>query len=265
MNSRILVVNVEESVRDMLVKTLSLERYDVLAVESGEAAIDILQESSFDLVVLDLTLPIMGGMEVLKMINQVSPDTQVILYTGHGSLETAIEAFRLGARDYILKPASAEEILSSVARGLAKRAELRRKQMLIEQLDSSIKSLKDVEGIFVSTEVGHTVYGIENGVMVDFTRREVWRGGQRISLTPTEGKLMKVLIENRGRVLSHSELVLMVQSYNARDWEAPEILRPLISRLRRKLRVFPNGEKWIINVRGTGYIFDTGAEASGLN
>jgi DNA-binding NtrC family response regulator len=162
MNSRILVVDNEETVRDTLVKSLSLERYDVLAVESGEAAIDMLQETSFDLIVLDLIFPTMDGIEVLKIINQLHPDTQVILFTGNRSLETAIEAFRLGARDYILKPASADDILNSVARGLAKRAELRRKQMLIEQLDSSIKRLKDVEGLFISPEVGHTVYGIDN-------------------------------------------------------------------------------------------------------
>ena len=67
---------------------------------------------------------------------------------------------------------------------------------------------------------------------------------------------MKVLLENRGRVLTHRELVLLVQGYETTDWEAPEVLRPLISRLRRKLSAFPGGEKWIANVRGTGYVFD---------
>lgn len=261
-NSRILVVDDEESVRDTLDQILRLERYDVLAVESGEAAIAELHESTFDLILLDLLMPTMDGIEVLEIINQYAPDTRVILLTGHGSLESAIEALRLGAQDYIIKPATSDEILSSVARGLAKRAEQQRKRMLIEQLDSSIKGLKDIEGLFASPEAGHPVYGIDNGVMVDLTRREVWRGSLRVSLTPTEGKLMRVLLENRGRVLSHRELVLLVQGYDATDWEAPEVLRPLISRLRRKVKVFPNGENWILNVRGTGYVFEGGGEIS---
>ena len=71
---------------------------------------------------------------------------------------------------------------------------------------------------------------------------------------------MKVLVENRGRVLSHRELVLLVQGYESNEWEAPEVLRPLISRLRRKLQNFPDGEQWISNVRGTGYLFEVQTE-----
>jgi DNA-binding response OmpR family regulator len=100
------------------------------------------------------------------------------------------------------------------------------------------------------------VVTLEEGITTDLNRREIWRGNQRVSLTPTEGKLMKVLIENRGRVLLHRELVLLVQGYETTDWEAPEVLRPLVSRLRRKLSIFPKGDKWIVNVRGTGYVFD---------
>ena len=67
---------------------------------------------------------------------------------------------------------------------------------------------------------------------------------------------MKTLLENRSRVLSHRELVFLVQGYETTEKEAPEVLRPLISRLRRKLSVFEGGEKWIVNVRGTGYLFE---------
>ena len=96
----------------------------------------------------------------------------------------------------------------------------------------------------------------ENGVMIDLARREVWRGDQRVSLTPTEGKLLRVLWENRNRVMAHRELVLLVQGYDISDWEAPEVLRPLVSRLRRKLSTFSGSEEWIANVRGTGYVFE---------
>ena len=68
--------------------------------------------------------------------------------------------------------------------------------------------------------------------------------------------MLKVLLDNRGRVLSHRELVQLVQGYEVAEWEAPEVLRPLVSRLRQKLSKFPGGKSWINNVRGTGYVFE---------
>jgi len=116
--------------------------------------------------------------------------------------------------------------------------------------------LKDAEGIEQPQAMEPQTMNLENGTVLDLERREIWYGNEKISLTPTEGRLMKVLVENRGRVLSHRELVFLVQGYETTDWEAPEVLRPLISRLRHKLSAFPNGEKWIVNVRGTGYLFE---------
>ena len=128
--------------------------------------------------------------------------------------------------------------------------------MLLAQLDASLQRLKESEG-FETVPTGELMtLTFNNGIVVDLARREIWHGNGRVALTPTEGKLMKVLLEHRGQVLSHRELVLMVQGYETTDWEAPEVLRPLVSRLRRKLSLFPDGENWITNVRGTGYVFD---------
>jgi len=257
MKGKILVVDDEEGIRESLDQILRLEGYEVYTVESGEVALELLQTESFDLILLDLKIPGgIDGMEVMRSISRLAPDTKVVLLTGHGSLESSIEALRLGAHDYLLKPATPSEVLGSVARGLARRAEQQHRRMLLEQLDSSIQRLKDVEGMENIPSIEQQAISLDEGVMIDLTRREVWRGNQRVSLTPTEGKLMKVLLENRGRVLTHRDLVLLVQGYETSDWEAPEVLRPLVSRLRRKLSVFPDGEKWIVNVRGTGYVFE---------
>ena len=256
MKARILVVDDEEMVRQSLEEILKLEGYEVVGVGRGEEALDILEKEKFDLVLLDLKMPGIDGLEVMHATGQVSPDTKVILLTGHGSLESAIEALRHGAHDYLLKPVPSHDLLSSVARALAQRAEQQKKRLILEQLDANIQRLKGVEGIETTPTTEQPVVTLEDGVTVDLPRREIWRGNQRVSLTPTEGKLMKVLLENRGRVLTHRELVLLVQGYDTSDWEAPEVLRPLISRLRRKLSAFPNGENWIVNVRGTGYVFE---------
>jgi DNA-binding response OmpR family regulator len=256
MKPKILVVDDEETVRNSLEEILRLEGYDVRVVGDGDTTLGLVQQENFDLILLDLKMPGMDGGDVLKALAHLSPNTLVILLTGHGSLESAIEALRYGAHDYLLKPASSKELLNSVARALAKRAEQQQRKMLLQQLDASVQRLKESEGLD-STPIGEIqTIALSNGVMIDLSRRDIWRGNNHVSLTPTEGKLIKALLDHRGHVLTHRELVFMVQGYEAAEWEAPEVLRPLVSRLRRKLSVFPGGEKWIANVRGTGYLFE---------
>lgn len=256
MKGKILITDDEEASRQSLAEIIKQEGYEVITADSGETALEILQHEEIDLVLLDLGIPGLEGMEVFRTISKIVPETGIILLTAHGSLETSIEALRQGAHDYILKPTSTRTILNSIARGLARSAERYRRRMLLEQLDVTLQRLKDMEGMEAVSSNDQSVLSLEGGVMMDFGRREIWRGNQKVTLTPTEAKLMKILLENRGRVLTHRELVFLVQGYETSDWEAPEVLRPLVSRLRRKLTVFPGGEKWIINVRGTGYVFE---------
>jgi DNA-binding response OmpR family regulator len=256
MKAKIMIVDDEEAVRQSLEDILQLEGYEVTSAASGDAALDIMQEQNFDLVLLDLKMPGLDGLDVMKTIRKNSPETKIVLLTGHGSMESAIEALRQGAHDYLLKPVASRELLNSVARAIAQRAEQQERRLLLEQLDSSIQRLKGVEGLESVPPVEQQLITLENGATIDLSRREIWRGNERVTLTPTEGKLMKVMLEHRGRVLTHEELVFLVQGYEASEWEAPEVLRPLVSRLRRKLSAFPNGEKWILNVRGTGYVLE---------
>lgn len=260
MKGNIIIVDDEATARMSLAEILQLESYRVAIAENGEKALELLEDETFDLMLLDIKMPGIDGVEVLKRAGQIQPDCKIILLTAHGSLESAIEAVRQGAHDYLLKPASPGDILSSVTRAMTDRSDADRRRRLIEQMEASIKQLKDAEGILEAAPVISTVVALADGVMVDLERREIWQGEDKVMFTPTEGKLMKVLLENRGRVLSHKELVLLVQGYKTTDWEAPEILRPLVSRLRRKLAHFPGGRDWITNVRGTGYVFDGGGE-----
>lgn len=201
-------------------------------------------------------MPGIDGIETLRQAKKITPDLRAIILTGHGTLESAVEALRLSAQDYLLKPLQPSEILACVTLALSERAEQQRKRLLLEQLETGIRQLKDAEGLESPAPVDLTMVSLPDGITADLIRREIWRGAERASLTPTEGKLMRVFFENRGQVLTHQKLVLLVHGYESSDWEAPEVLRPLISRLRRKLAVFPGGEHWIANVRGTGYVFD---------
>ena len=256
MTVRILVVDDEEAARKSLADILRLEGYDVTSAEDGKSALELLKEQEINLMLLDIRMPGMDGIDVMQQATEVSPETQIIMLTAHGSMESAIESLRYGAHDYLIKPSSPQEILSSVAGALARHAEAQRKRLLLGQMETSLQQLKDVEGVVQSSVAGQRVITLPDGVMVDLARREIWRGNERVTLTPTEGKLLRVLLENKGRVMTHRDLVFLVQGYEITDWEAPEVLRPLVSRLRRKLSTFPDGEKWIANVRGTGYVFD---------
>ncbi|RLD09907.1 MAG: hypothetical protein DRI56_03515 [Chloroflexota bacterium] len=256
MSAKILIIDDEKAVRESLKDILELENYTVTVAERGEKALEMLNEEEFDLILLDLKMPGINGVEVMHQANQLYPATKVIILTGHGSLESAIDAIRHGAEDYLLKPFKTEDILDSIARGLSEKVERQRKELLIEQLASSLEQLKDVEGITTPELPRRRVVTLAEGIMVDLERREIWRGNTRAHLTPTEGKLLSVFLENRGRVMTHNEIVFLVQGFETTEWEAPEVLRPMISRLRKKLAIFPGMEDWVSNVRGTGYVFD---------
>ncbi|KAA3643454.1 MAG: DNA-binding response regulator [Chloroflexi bacterium] len=256
MPTKILIVDDEEAARKSLSDILRLEGYHVASKANGADAVEALELEDFDLMLLDLKMPGMDGLEVLDRASDLAPNTKVIMLTAHGSLESAIEALRQGAHDYLLKPASPEDIINSVSKGVSQRNETARKRRLIERMEASLNELKDAEGVEISTEPPRAVFTLGESIQVDLERRELWQGETNVSLTPTEGKLMQVLMENRSKVLSHRELVLLVQGYQTTDWEAPEIMRPLVSRLRRKLASFEGGDDWIVNVRGTGYVFD---------
>ncbi|MBN2146446.1 MAG: response regulator transcription factor [Anaerolineales bacterium] len=256
---RLLVVDDEEAMRRSLAEILRLEGYQVFTASDGDTAITLIGQENFDLVLLDLKMPRTDGLEVLRHTARVAPDTQVILLTAHGSLESAIEALRQGAYDYLLKPASPAQILASVARGLQQRAEANQKRALIQQIETSIRHLKGIQEMPVNPPAEELLH-LSPEISYDPQRRELhWPNGV-IQLTPTEGRLMKILFENPGRVFTHRELVFLVQGYETRDWEAPEILRPLISRLRHKLTSIPGADRWIVSVRSTGYVLEPPSE-----
>jgi len=242
MKSNILVVDDEVIARQSLTDILKLEGYNAVSVPNGQAAIEYVRTHPIDLIVVDLRMPGMDGLEVIQVVNQASPDTEVILLTAHGSTDTAIQALRLRVHDYLTKPAAPAMVIASVKKGLARRA----------------AKIQAKSGLGESAEVDETIkeFNLKDGTIVDLSRRQI-RSGKKIShLTPAEGRLLRILMENEGKVFSHRELVLLVQGYDTSQREAPEILRPLVSRLRHKLEQFPILSESVASVRGTGYIYE---------
>ena len=192
-------------------------------------------------VLMDLRMPGMDGLEVVQVVNQISPETEVILLTAFGTTESAIQALRLRIHDYLLKPAAPAQVVNSVKKGLTRR-------------ETRLKMRGNVTTLDVDDSVAE--FSLKDGTHIDLSRRQVRKKDEIIHLTPAEGRLLRVLIENPGRVYSHRELVLLVQGYDTSQREAPEILRPLVSRLRHKLEAFPSLSDRIVSVRGTGYLYE---------
>src|SRR5918912_2536865 len=122
----VLVVDDEESVATTIEAILRLDGHDVLAVTSGTEAIRLLNERQFDVVLTDLRLADIDGIDVLKEVQRTSPDTAAIMLTGYASLESAVAALRSGAYDYLMKPSDVDELRATVNRAVERR-QLRQK------------------------------------------------------------------------------------------------------------------------------------------
>jgi len=242
MKSNILVVDDEPVARQSLSEILRLEGYAVNSVPNGQAAVEYVRTHPIELIIVDLRMPGMDGLEVIQVVNQISPETEVILLTAFGTTESAIQALRLRVHDYLLKPAPPSAVVNSVKKGLVRR------EARLKARGGSAVNMEVDEGVLEIT--------LKDGTHIDLSRRQVRKKDQVIHLTPAEGRLLRVLIENPGKVYSHRELVLLVQGYDTSQREAPEILRPLVSRLRHKLEAFPSLSDRVVSVRGTGYLYE---------
>src|SRR5271157_1687538 len=243
MKSNILVVDDENVARQSLADILKLEGYNVASVPNGQAAVEYVRTHPVDLMVVDLRMPGMDGLGVIQVVNQIAPDTEIVLLTAFASTDSAVQALRLRIHDYLTKPTAPAQVIASVKKGLARRA----------------AKLQAKSGSGESNEIDEAAveYKLKDGTVVDLSRRQIRTGKKVEHLTPAEGRLLRILMENAGKVFSHRELVLLVQGYDTSQREAPEILRPLVSRLRHKLEKFPALAERVASVRGTGYLYES--------
>jgi DNA-binding response OmpR family regulator len=255
----IMVVDDEGVTRVSLSEALRLEGYRVATAASGEEALSVVEKRGpFDLVILDLKMPGMDGLEVAERIYETASDTVIILLTAFGTMETAIEAVRKGAHDYLLKPCPIPEILESVREGLEKRRQEQRRLQLVEQLKQTVSQLDSIDG----REDADRVIAAEpdrfvtvRDVLVDRKQHIATRQGQPLDLTPTEFSLLSCLMETPDEVWSPSELVERARGYEADTHDARAIIRVHVRRLRKKLEPDPSDPSYVVNVRGVGYMF----------
>ncbi|MBW2036941.1 MAG: response regulator [Deltaproteobacteria bacterium] len=146
MKPRILIVDDEQEFVDSLSERLAIRDFDVTTSSSGEDALEKVKKYNFDVIILDVKMPGMSGIETLREIKRIKPLTEVIMFTGHAEVETAIEGMKLGALDYLLKPCKTEDLVSKINMGYdrkAKQEERIRQAKASEIMSSPMSALKE--------------------------------------------------------------------------------------------------------------------------
>lgn len=233
--STILVVDDERTIREVVRRYLELDGFQVIEADNGTKALEFLKRQAPDLIILDIMLPEIDGLHLLRKIRNPNDlnaslsrdDIPVILLTARGEELERISGFEMGADDYITKPFSPRELVSRI------KAVLRR-----------------TEGAAGSM---HGLIEVDKRLKIDFERREIWLEGKLVKLRPTEYRLLYHLVQNAGWVVTHDQLLQKVWGYEYRD--EPHYVRLYINYLRQKLEKNPANPVYILTERGVGYRF----------
>lgn len=222
MEARILVVDDEPLVRETISGVLELDGADTRGVASGEQALDAIESTGYDLVILDVGLPGMSGFDTMRAIRSAS-DIPVIFLTAAGSLTERVSGFDLGADDYVVKPMELPELSRRV------RAVLRRRSGQMGPVDE-----------------------ISRGpIRMRLRSHEICVNDEPLTLTPKEFSVMRLLLERQGQVISTDELSNAVWGYET--FGSRNFVEAHISRLRSKLRQ-AGADDVITTLRGVGYV-----------
>ena len=229
--SRVLIVEDDQTLREVLKYNLSKEGYEVLAAQDGVQALETARSHKPDLVILDIMLPRLTGDEVCRILRNEGT-VPILMLTARTEEIDKVVSLELGADDYMTKPFSMRELLARV-RAMLRRADMARREATAETPAPPIK-VADLE--------------------IDPGRRLVSRGGLNINLTRMEFALLEFLARNRGQVFSRDRLLERVWGYDyAGDTRTVDVH---VRWLRQKIEVDPAHPRRILTVRGVGYKFE---------
>lgn len=223
--AKVLVVDDEPQIRRSLQVSLEEKGYGVLLAEDAEKALHLLNDHPPDVIVMDLLLPGIDGIELTSRIRKQST-VPIIFVSAIGEERKKVEALELGADDYVTKPFGMEELLARI-RSLLRRT----------------AGTQQIEPVFSCGDL-----------MINFDRREVRVNDELIKLTPTEYDLLKYLIQNAGKVLTHRMLLAAVWGPGYVD--QAQYLRVFVGQLRKKIERTPAQPRYILTDPGVGYRFN---------
>ena len=224
MNEKILLIEDDKSIQRFLRISLETNGYKTLNAETGIEGISLYMTQNPDLILLDLGLPDIDGMEVLSQIRDQS-SVPIIVVSARGQEHEKVDALDQGADDYITKPFNINELLARVRVALRKKTSdvIKAKTFEIDQLK------------------------------IDFEKYKVYVDQQEIHLTPIEYKLLVLLVENAGKVLTHSFIIRKIWGYSTN--EDSQSLRVFMANIRRKIEKDSSHPRYILTEVGVGYRF----------
>lgn len=225
MSGKILLVEDEHSIADPVIYNLKQEGFSVTHVDEGPIALEIFSEESFDLIILDLMLPEISGLDICRSIRKES-DVPIIMVTAKDSEADRVSGLELGADDYVTKPFSVRELMSRV------RAVLRRTTTTTKtnKIDKSIKS---------------------GNIEINLSKYEAKVDDKNIDLTPREFELLYAFCENEGNLMSREQIFDEIWGYSFIG--NTKTLDVHIQRIREKIEKNPREPKRLVTVRGVGY------------
>ena len=235
MSSKILVVDDEQSIMNIIAFNLKKEGYEVVCAEDGEMAIKAFEAENPDLILLDIMMPKIDGYGVCKRIRDKS-DVPIIMLTARADEVDKVLGLEIGADDYVTKPFSNRELMARV------KANLRRNPKVIQEDDKQDNKQGDKGNI--------NSFG---DISIDFDRYEVFKRGELINLTIREFELLKFLALKKNQIFTREALLSQVWGYEYfGDVRAVDVT---IRRLREKIEDDASKPKFIITKRGIGYYF----------
>lgn len=227
MKTRVLVVDDAKSIRDFVSKNLAARDYEVFGASNGLEALALFDSQNIELIILDIMMPQLDGLETARRIRTFSR-VPIIILTAMGAESDKVKAFNIGVDDYLTKPFGVGELLGRV------NAVLRRSKWADH--DPSTEKL------------------IRGEISVDLIRHEVAVEGRPVDLTPIEFSLLVYLMNNAGKMLTHMDILHNV--WGPEYGYEVEYLRVYIGHLRQAIEKNPLKPEYILTKRGIGYIFD---------
>jgi DNA-binding response OmpR family regulator len=259
----ILIIDDESSIRKTLARILQQAGFEVTTAESAEQGLDYLKTTQFDMILTDLRMPGMHGMEALKIIHANYPFLPVILFTAQPDLNSAVEALRHGATDYLLKPIKPEAIIERTRSILSRQQREKRKREIQIQIEALQNELKELDG---GETTGRTATQPLNPVslekerflkrgklVLDLQARRVLLNDEPLNTPPTSFDYLLVLARHAPDVVDYQTLVIEAQGYETNMREAQELTKWHIHQLRQIIEKDIHNPGYLLNMRGKGY------------
>jgi len=267
--AQLLVVDDEVNVRVTLSMFLQRRGYHVGEASSGLEALAQLHGTAYDLMVLDMMMPGMTGMEVMRCAREICPDLAIIVLTAHATVESAIAAVKANVTDYMLKPCNLEDLAVTVARTLQERLRQTQRQRLLSMVGEVMDSLRQTDvplppALQPVPAVAPPAAPIVNVLRVgpltlDRDKRLATLGhnpSQAVELTEGETAILEALMQHPNQVFSCNQLADVTAGCDGLDkWTVENIVRSSVFRLRQKIESAPDKPSLIRTVRGRGYFF----------